>query len=93
MGNTINTIGGNKSNVVVKEWTVFKIIVPNNAHLRGLWRETFLGPETEHMLLLLFLHFSKSVPDSHRLESSFFSAKNQTNATSKWKTTLNSLSP
>ena len=77
----------------LQQWTVFKIIVPNNAHLRGLWRETFLGPETEHMLLLLFLHFSKSVPDSQRLESSFFSTKIQTNATTKWKTTLNSLSP
>ena len=43
---------------MAQKWTLFKINVPDNAHQRALWRETFLGPETEHTLFHDFEHFS-----------------------------------
>ena len=37
------------------QWTVFIIIVPNNAHQHGSWLEQFLG-KTATYTILLFLH-------------------------------------
>ena len=44
----------NQAPLTREQWTVFIIIILNNAHQRGKWRETFLGPTAAHTFLLYF---------------------------------------
>ena len=43
------------------QWTVFIIIVPNNAHQHGSWRNNFWVKQPRTQFYCLYMHFMKGI--------------------------------